>query len=289
MLKPSLEPIQATGENSFLLRAFEEEAFSAPYHFHPEFELTLITKGEGRRYIGNHMDRYIPHDMVLVGSNLPHCWKTEPVVKGEKNAGSIVIQFREDFLGTDFFHQKEMAHIRALLEKSRSGIVFSDATKQMVIPMIYEMMAAPLHFKKLLLFLELLESLATHQPYHLLNGDQGNLKQSSSDQERINLVLAYIIENFKDKISLDKASSVANMTTNAFCKYFKKITRKTFMDVVIEYRLNYATKQLVYTDKPVSHICFESGFNDIAHFSRMFKQKMKSTPMAYRKHFRKNL
>jgi len=289
MLKPSLEPIQTTGQNSFLLRQFEEEAFSAPYHFHPEYELTLITKGEGRRYIGNNMDSYIAHDLVFIGPNLPHCWKTEPIIKGQKNAGSIVIHFKEDFLGADFFKQKELIHVKDMLDKSSSGISFEESVKPAAIEKIIALMNEQHSLKKLLLLLELLDFLSASGKLLLLNGETGNVKQSTSDKERINAVLAYIIENFKEKISLEKASSVANMTTNSFCKYFKKITRKTFMDVVIEYRLNYATKQLVYTDKPVSHICFESGFNDIAHFSRMFKQKMKSTPLEYRKHFRKNL
>ena len=289
MLKPSLEPIQTTGDNSFLLRQFEEEAFSAPYHFHPEYELTLITKGEGRRYVGNHMDRFTEHDLILLGANLPHCWKTEPVIKGEKNAGSVVIQFREDFLGANLFDKKEFIPVKSLLNKSSSGIAFSRQTTSMAVEKISMLTNETNNLKRLLLFFDLLDTLATTGKPFLLNGNSSNIKRNGSDEERINLVLAYIIENFKEKISLDKAASVASMTTNAFCKYFKKTTRKTFMDVVIEYRLNYATKQLLYTDKPVSHICFECGFNDIAHFSRMFKTKMKSTPLGYRKHFRKNL
>ena len=75
------------------------------------------------------------------------------------------------------------------------------------------------------------------------------------------------------------------MTPNAFCKYFKKITRKTFMETVIEYRINYATQQLVQTDKPISEISFDSGFGDVSHFYKMFKHKMHQSPLNYRKIF----
>jgi AraC-like DNA-binding protein len=86
-------------------------------------------------------------------------------------------------------------------------------------------------------------------------------------------------------VSLDKAAGIANMTPNAFCKYFKKITRKTFMETVIEYRLNYATQQLVQTDKPISEISYTSGFGDVSHFYKMFKNKMQQSPLNYRKNF----
>jgi AraC-like DNA-binding protein len=79
------------------------------------------------------------------------------------------------------------------------------------------------------------------------------------------------------------------MTTNAFCKYFKKVTRKTFMETIIEYRLNYAIQQLVQTDKPISEISYESGFGDVSHFYKMFKAKMNLSPLNYRKRFMRNL
>ena len=110
-----------------------------------------------------------------------------------------------------------------------------------------------------------------------------------AEQERINPVFAYLVENFRQPVSLDVAAGIANMTTNAFCKYFKKITRKTFMETIIEYRLNYAIQQLVQTDKPISEISFESGFGDVSHFYKMFKAKMNLSPLNYRKRFMRNL
>jgi len=112
---------------------------------------------------------------------------------------------------------------------------------------------------------------------------------SVSQQERINPVFAYLVENFRQSVSLYKAASVANMTPNAFCKYFKKITRKTFMETIIEYRLNYATQQLIQSDKPISEIAFESGFGDVSHFYKMFKVKMGLSPLNYRKKFMRDL
>jgi AraC-like DNA-binding protein len=102
-------------------------------------------------------------------------------------------------------------------------------------------------------------------------------------------VFAYLVENFRQQVSLDVAAGIANMTTNAFCKYFKKITRKTFVETIIEYRLNYATQQLVQTDKPISEISFDSGFGDVSHFYKTFKSKMHLSPLNYRKKFMREL
>src|SRR5690606_13314917 len=108
------------------------------------------------------------------------------------------------------------------------------------------------------------------------------VRKNAADLERINQVFVYLIENFRHSISLDKAAASANMTPNAFCKYFKKMTRKTFMETVIGYRLQYATQQLIHTDKPVATICFDSGFGDVSHFYKIFKAKMGISPLHYR-------
>jgi AraC-like DNA-binding protein len=98
-------------------------------------------------------------------------------------------------------------------------------------------------------------------------------------------VFAYIVDNFHNEISLNKAAEIIGMTPNAFCKYFKKITRKTFMETVINYRINFATQQLIKTDKTIADVCFESGFGDISHFYKMFTSRMEVSPLNYRKQF----
>jgi AraC-like DNA-binding protein len=109
--------------------------------------------------------------------------------------------------------------------------------------------------------------------------------QTDDSRERINKAMGYIVENFHDKVSLNEAAAITCMTPNAFCKYFKKITRKTFMETVIHYRINFATQQLTETDKSITDICFESGFGDVSHFYKTFSSKMEMSPLNYRKQF----
>ena len=99
--------------------------------------------------------------------------------------------------------------------------------------------------------------------------------------------MAYIVDHFREQITLENAAAIAGMTTTAFCKYFKRATRKTFIETVTEFRISYAMQQIVNTDHPVSHICFESGFGDVSYFYKTFRQRIKMSPLQYRKKFRK--
>jgi AraC-like DNA-binding protein len=289
MIKASYEMLQPASGHSFLFRKFEKIAFDAPYHFHEEFELTYILQGKGKRYVGSHMEDFDTGDLVLLGANVPHCWKLDSSEPGHELASAIVIQFNANFLGDDFLNKAELQGIKKLLQKSSSGMRFNAGTQNAVNRSIKQLSEEKGHFKMLIGLLEILQRLAVSTEYTLLDQHRSVAEQSRAEQERINPVFAYLVENFRGQVSLDEASGIANMTPNAFCKYFKKVTRKTFMETVIEYRLNYATQQLVQTDKPISEISFDSGFGDVSHFYKMFKHKMHLSPLNYRKNFMRHI
>ena len=285
MNKPSIEVLQSSHDSSFLLRSFQEKVFSAPFHFHPEYELTLILKGKGKRFVNYNMADYVEGDLVLLGANLPHCWKTEVIVDDQINAHSVVVQFSKEFLGNGSQNIPEFSAIQELLVRSSSGIQFTKQTQLAVRKKMIILSKEKNNFKQLMQFLEILQVLATSSSFLLLSKEIGLAAQSTSDKERINAVFAYIVENFREKTSLNEAAATANMSPNAFCRYFKKVTRKSFMETVIDYRINYATQQLVQNSQPVSQICFDSGFTDISHFYKIFKKKMNLSPLIYRKKF----
>lgn len=289
MLKPAFEALHPAAGNSFLVRTFQVKAFTAPYHFHPEYELTLILKGSGKRYVGSHMAGYAAGDLVLLGPNLPHCWKTENAEKGKINAGSIVIQFCHEFLGDDFFGRTEVQNILRLLEKSSSGIQFVKRTAAGTRRKMITLTECADPFRRLLLFLEILQDLSESKEYVLLDPKRVSAEQSATEMERLNEVMAYIVDNFRNEVSLGRAAAAARMTPNAFCKYYKKMTRQTFMETVIEYRINHATQQLVQSNRPISDICYDSGFGDISHFYKLFKKSRNMSPLHYRKKFMKEI
>ncbi|HEY8783360.1 MAG TPA: AraC family transcriptional regulator [Mucilaginibacter sp.] len=289
MIKASFELLQPGTGQSFLFRKFDKSAFDAPYHFHPEYELTYIVEGKGKRYIGSHMEDFVTGDLVLLGPNLPHCWKLEPEKETMSEGSAIVIQFDGAFLGDEFFNKYELQHIKKLFQRSGCGISFNSGTQTLVNQSLFALSKEQSNFRMLIGLLEVLQRLASSNEYVLLDQNRIIAQRTMAEQERINPVFAYLVENFREPVSLNEAAGIANMTTNAFCKYFKKITRKTFIETIIEYRLNYAIQQLVQTDKPISEISFASGFGDVSHFYKMFKLKMHLSPLNYRKKFMRNL
>jgi AraC-like DNA-binding protein len=280
MLKASIEVLQPTAGRSFLVKTFDESGFKAPFHFHPEYELTFIAAGSGKRYIGSHMAGFQPGDLVLLGPDLPHCWKLEPP---ESPATSIVIQFAGDCLGPDFFSSGELSAIRRLLQNSHCGIHFPHPS---VVPLIHALTAEKNDFRRLINLLEILQELALEKNIVLLDTRGITAGLPPSDKERIHPIFAYLVENFREQVSLKKAASIAGMSPNAFCRYFKKITRMTFMEMVIQHRLDHAIRQLIQTNAPISTICFDSGFGDISHFYKVFRSHMHISPLGYRKKFR---
>ncbi|MFT3948228.1 MAG: AraC family transcriptional regulator [Agriterribacter sp.] len=289
MLKASCEVLNPVSGQSFLLRRFNKTAFDVPYHFHEEYELTTILKGRGKRFIGHHMSNYEEGDLVLLGQRLPHCWKLEQEKSAAGGGSAIVVQFTKDFMGENFFDKTEFSNIKTMLQNSRSGIAFNENTQQMIQQQLIKLTEQPNNFRIFIGLMDILQSLAVSTDYILLDKQNTIAERSSLDQERINAVYTYLVENFREQVSLEKAAAIAHITPSAFCKYFKKITRKTFMETVISYRINYAIQQLVQTDKSISDISFDSGFGDVSHFYKMFRLKMKMSPLHYRKRFINNI
>ncbi|GGG97317.1 AraC family transcriptional regulator [Parapedobacter pyrenivorans] len=280
MQKATPEILPNGNRQSFLFRKFGNEAFLAPFHYHQEYELTWIARGWGKRFVGNRMEDFSDGDFVLIGPNQPHCWKLDPSVRSAK---AIVIQFSHSFLGTDFFERPELELIRSMLQASVSGLKFTVDKKPELAGL--KAIGRADGARRVLLLLDLLDMLSL-KPYKTIGAAaMYDTAADPADTKRINVVMAYIVEHFKDDISLEEVADIASLTPNAFCKYFKRVTRKTFMDTVIQYRLNHASQQLIHTEDSVSAIAIASGFNDLSYFYKMFKSKLGMSPLAYRNSF----
>lgn len=138
-------------------------------------------------------------------------------------------------------------------------------------------------FQRLVSILLVLNELTNTDEFRILNADGFALLSDVKDNDRINLVFNHVKTNFKEEIPLEDVADLASMTVPSFCRYFKKITSKTFTQFVNEYRLVHASKLLAEQPISITEVCFESGFNNFSHFNKKFKAFTGKNPSEYRK------
>lgn len=278
---PSLEKIEPNFGQSFSLRKFEISNPNAQpfWHFHPELEIVYIKKGSGKRHVGNHISYYKGGDLILLGANLPHFGFTDRLYVNESE---IVVQMKREFLGKDFFKLPEFQAIDQLFDRSTLGISFYGNTKDEVGSLL-ESLFYMTQFEKLTTFLNILHLMAHSKEYYILNVSGVALVVHNQDTDRIDMIYKHVRNNFKDVIQLSEIAEKTNMTIPAFCRYFKKVTSKTFTEFVNEFRIVHACKLLSEEQFSISEVCYESGFNNFSHFNKLFKAKTGKNPNAYRK------
>ncbi|MCD6200919.1 MAG: helix-turn-helix domain-containing protein [Bacteroidales bacterium] len=278
------EKIEVPGKHSFIVREIQLAERMPKIHSHLNYELNFIVSGAGRRIVGNSISSFEPNDLVLLGPDVPHCWE---ILESEKHTppSCITIHFTENIIRSDFFNIPELEVIETLLRQANLGIFF----KGKEIHDVQKRLRKLLHLEGLESYIELLNIfnlLLKIKDVEYLSDTLAYSRNFSRDLEQINKVYEYVFLNIGEGIKLKEAAGLVNMAPGSFCRYFKKKTNLTFMEYVKKVRIGLAAKMLVETDKSISQICFESGYNNLANFNHYFKTIMDKTPSEYRKMFR---
>lgn len=279
-IKPSFEVVEPSFGSSFYYSKYVENANNKAHlwHYHPEIEMVFVNGGAGKRQIGSHVSYYTDGDLILIGSQLPHCGFTDTNT-GNKN--ETVIQMKPNFLGEAFMQLQETRAIQELFDKAKGGIAFGEQTKKAIGAKI-EMMENQAPFGRLLTLLSVLKELEHSTDYKILNAAGFSMEMQIQDNDRINMVFNYVKDHFHDQISLEAVADMCSMTVPSFCRYFKKITKKTFTRFVNEYRVVHASKLLAEKPISIANISFESGFNNFSHFNKLFKAFTGKSASQYR-------
>ena len=277
---PTFEKINTPLGGSILVRQFSHvPRDTRPYwHYHPELELVYVNGGSGKRHIGSHLSYFHDGELVLIGPNLPHQGFTNRL-SGHK--AETVVQWPEGFLGEGFFNIQEMAAIKRMFELSRMGLSFSGSTK-MTLGTKVERLINMSHFNRIMELLSILHELAISDEYTALNAQGFLLQVEAQDNDRINMVFNYVREHFQEHIALSEISELVSMTEPSFCRCFKKLTSKTFVQFVNEYRLVHSSKLLAEKKISITQVCYESGFGNFSHFNKQFKAFSGKSPSEYR-------
>lgn len=274
-MNPEYENIRISEkENSFKFFRLSEEYFQSYWHFHPEMELTYIMKGEGMRYVGDSIESFGSGDLVLLGKNIPHNW--ESFQQMSSGVEAIVIQFPEKILE----QYSEFSYFVNLIQDANRGLHFENPSKK-VIELIE---ALPNHDNtlRLIKFWELLYELMTHDNRRL-SSTGFDLQKLYKRESRINSLKVYIDRNIGTGISITNAAAHMQMTESYFCRWFKRNTGNTLVQYVNKMKVEMVCRELIYSDRNISEIAYEKGFENISHFNRVFKELKKVSPREYRK------
>lgn len=277
-MKPLIEHLLTPADASFRYMRSKHDSFNFTWHSHRDYELTLILKGKGRRFVGDNISDFNPGDLIFTGPGLPHTWYSE------NKCETILIQFKGNFLGEEFFSLPELSPLKMFFHKASRGLAFDVATVKVVEKMMRKMEKLS-SVKRILLLLEILDTLASSNAYTALSTKQFSMHLQGAKEKRIDKVCTYINENYLESMNLQQISKVASMSSQAFCRFFKHSTGKVFNDYLSELRIAHASMLLIETDKSVSEVCFESGFNNLSNFNRRFSRLKGMSPRQYRNEY----
>jgi AraC-like DNA-binding protein len=266
------------------MKELKEPYFDPNWHFHPHYQLFVVLEGTGTRFIGDNIKHFEAGDMVFVGPDLPHLWRSDEVYFQGNPAFTthgIVVYFTEDFLGKDFFEKYEMTKLKHLFLNASRGLEISGVLHDKILIYMKELLLLQ-GFEAILKLLEMLNLLANSNEYDFISSLGYTNPFKTSETERMHKVHEYVLNNYRTSINLTEVASLAGMATAAFCRYFKARTNKTFSDFVSELRVGYACKLLMEDKLSVTQVCYESGFNTLSNFNKQFKDLKGQTPSQFR-------
>ncbi|MCF0069723.1 AraC family transcriptional regulator [Dyadobacter sp. CY261] len=277
-MKPLIQKLPVDESSSFVARTYTTPNFETPWHQHVEYELVLQSCGSGTAFIGDYIGEYQMGDVFLLGRNLPHWFrKNDPAMM----SSAIVVQFREELFQGNFLLLPEMQLIGTLLQNASQGVLLTGSLKEMIGDYLKKIESLA-GFPQMGALLDCLHQISVSEEVrHLTNFPIVNL--TKQDQNHIHLVFEYSMQHFQRKVRVEEVAALTNKSVSAFCHYFKKSTKKSYVNFLTEIRIAHACKLLATTDMSVTEICYESGFQNWSNFSAHFVKQVRMSPLKYRK------
>lgn len=278
-MKPVLEPILLGHEKTILSFRYEAPDFDTPWHFHPQHELTYIEESVGTKLVGDYVGPYEPGELVLLRSNLPHCWTN--VYNQNGFSKSIVIQWNQGI----FSKIPELEIIFNLLRKADKGLLFNTTQTAELLPLIQKLPDLKGHA----LYIQLLDLLTKLSNCSFKTLSDASFEDDLSEEygSRMSAVHHFVSKNYDRKVYLKELASVVNMSEQSFSRFFTKIMGRSFFTFLNEYRINMAVRMLLDSDKSVSEIGYACGYESLPFFHKQFNKFRKKSPLAFRKYHAK--
>ena len=275
------ESILVDARTSFYIGRFRESYFPFYWHYHPELEIDLVLKGKGLRFVGDSIENFEEGDLCLLGSNLPHCWNSVP--RPGKRAHSIFIQFSTECLGSGFFGAPEMRLVEKLFLASGRGLRFHGRTRQAISERLIILAERPRgHWRRICDLIWILGTMAeSRETSPLATGGLVSPRSEHGDR-RLQQVLDFMNADGDAIPSQKMAARHVRLSPPAFSRFFKRSLGKSYAHYRNELRVGRACRLLLDTNRSVTEVALESGFNNLSNFNEQFLGIKGVTPRVYR-------
>ena len=282
---PKLIEISPLGTKAIKVKTLETDCLIGSLHFHELCELVWIEKGQGTCIVGDYVGVFEDNQLVLMAPDLPHVWQnTADLISKELNkVKATVIYFPPDCLLNLTSDQNTLNFMDSLIKKTGRGLQFHGATKRKVTRILTNLPQKK-GVDRLISFLRIIDILSLSNEYEYLAGITFKNPYDEKDNNRINKVYHFLIQNFQTDISLKEVADLCYMTTNSFCRFFRERTQKSLSQFVNEIRVGHACKLLQNSQYSIAKVCYASGYNNFTNFHKAFKQIVGMRPMEYRQH-----
>ncbi|MCL7762502.1 AraC family transcriptional regulator [Polaribacter sp. Z014] len=274
-MQPKFEKVPLNNQKSIIAFRYAGDRFEAPWHFHPQHELTFIEKSTGTKFIGDYVGPFEAGELVLVRTNVPHCWKNNSVKNS--TCSSIVIQWNTGI----YARVPEMENVFKMLKAASKGILFTKENANEMFSLLKELLT--LEGTELYLKLQNILVLLSNFEYRELSEKRFIDDLPTEYSSRIRKVHDYVESHYHKKIQLKELADLVNMSEQSFSRFFSKIMGRPFFTFLNQYKINMAKRMLMDTDWSVREICFACGYESVPFFHRQFKKFTKRTPSFYKK------
>ena len=253
----------------------------ARWHYHDEYELHLIVASSGKAFVGDYIGTFQPGHLVLTGPRLPHNWITLDLPEGGYPQRDLVIQFQYEPLAKAAEHIRELEEVLPLLARARNGIEFFGLSDQATES--WHKIKQAKGLERFAAFTTFMCQLARWSDYKLLSHAQLQSVDDDAQLNQIESIVSRITEDLTQQLSAADLAAELEMTESGFSRFFRRATGNTFTDFVNQVRVNRACQLLMESDRYITHICYEVGFNNVANFNRRFLNVKGMTPSEFRK------
>ena len=287
-MEPDLELVGVRGDQSFKIWSHGYPFRTVRWHFHPEYELHLVTATRGSRYVGDHIGPFESGDLVLVGPNLPHNWISDVPLGETVDERCLIIQFTEGFIAACTETLPELRVLQPLLQEAYRGLRFDEPTADKVAPLMRALLTAS-GARRLALFFDILNEVAQARSRTALASVGFQSRPTAYLSTSMNNVLQHIGRNFTQDLSETDLAKLSRQSVSTFARSFRKHTGMSFVHYVNSLRIELACQYLGGGDLTVTAICHEVGFNNVSNFNRQFLAQKGMPPSKFRSMQRRGL